>query len=32
MRLAPVPIAYHCDEKDAMKYSGLQSRTTHDGD
>jgi ADP-ribosyl-[dinitrogen reductase] hydrolase len=31
MRLAPVPIAYMNNEKDAMKYSGLQSRTTHNG-
>ena len=31
MRLAPVPISFLDDEESAMKYSGLQSRTTHNG-
>ena len=32
MRLAPVPIAFRFNEEAALKFSGLQSRTTHDGD
>ena len=31
MRLAPIPIAYRGNEEDAMKYSALQSLTTHQG-
>lgn len=32
MRLAPIPIAFRKKEEEAMKYSELQSRTTHNGD
>ena len=32
MRLAPVPLAFLDSEENAMKYSGLQSRTTHNGE
>ena len=31
MRLAPVPLCFLDDEENAMKYSGLSSRTTHNG-
>lgn len=32
MRLAPVPICFMENEEEAMRYSGLQSRTTHNGE
>lgn len=32
MRLAPVPICFMENEEEALKYSGFQSRTTHNGD
>jgi ADP-ribosyl-[dinitrogen reductase] hydrolase len=31
MRLAPIPIAFRSNKEEAMKYSGLQSLTTHNG-
>lgn len=31
MRLAPVPICFMDNEEEAMKFSGSQSRTTHNG-
>ena len=32
MRLAPVPICFSKNINEAMKYSELQSKTTHNGD
>lgn len=32
MRLAPIPICFLANEKDAMKYSELSSKTTHNGE
>ena len=31
MRLAPVPVAYHTDLSKGIEFSGLSSRTTHNG-
>ncbi len=31
MRLSPIPIAFSDDLEKGMLYSGLQSRTTHNG-
>lgn len=31
MRLAPVPVGYADSLEDGIKYSGLQSKTTHNG-
>ena len=32
MRLAPLPICFCSNINEALKYSGLQSRTTHNGE
>jgi len=31
MRLAPVPVAYSNEPEKGVLYSGLQSKTTHNG-
>lgn len=31
MRLAPVPLCFINNEKEAMEFSGKSSRTTHNG-
>lgn len=32
MRLAPMPVAFRANEEEAMEYSGLSSKTTHNGE